>query len=101
VVRSLARGSPSSPRYEPYHDDSEDEIQIQATETINESSSSALPIPRNVSEQTDGDLEQGIAAPGATRPRQADRSSSWRSLLASSLGSTSRSPRPPQEDRNR
>jgi hypothetical protein len=99
VVRSLARGSPSSPRYEPYHDDSEDEV--QATETINESSSSALPIPRNVSEQTDGDLEQGIAAPGATRPRQADRSSSWRSLLASSLGSTSRSPRPPQEDRNR
>ncbi|KAM7220044.1 hypothetical protein V8F06_004558 [Rhypophila decipiens] len=26
VVRSLARGSPSSPRYEPYHDDSDEDV---------------------------------------------------------------------------
>ncbi|KAI1141005.1 hypothetical protein F5Y05DRAFT_295479 [Hypoxylon sp. FL0543] len=31
VVRSLARGVPSSPRYEPYQDDSDDELVAQAT----------------------------------------------------------------------
>lgn len=97
VVRSLARGSPSSPRYEPYHDDSDEDIQIQAAESVNNSSSSALPI--TVDEE---DLEQGIHSPTPTRPRRTDRPGSWRSLLASSLGSTSRSPRPQQqEDRNR
>lgn len=100
VVRSLARGSPSSPRYEPYHDDSDDDIQVQAAETVNNSSVSALPIPRSSDNAVEADLEQGVSSPTPTRPR-ASRSSSWRSVLATSLGSSSRSPRPPQEDRNR
>src|SRR3954447_11951845 len=51
VVRSLARGSPSSPRYEAYHDDSDDDIQTQAAQSVNNSSSSALPIdPRALEE---------------------------------------------------
>ncbi|KAL2065701.1 hypothetical protein VTL71DRAFT_3371 [Oculimacula yallundae] len=102
VVRSLARGSPSSPRYEPYHDDSDDDIQAQAAESVNNSSSAALPIGRSY-DSNRSDIEQGIASPTPTRPRraQAQQSSSWRALLASSLGSSSRSPRPQAEDRDR
>lgn len=97
VVRSLARGSPSSLRYEPYHDDSDAEVQIQAVESVNSSTSSAIPIAEGANE---GDLEQGLSTPILTRPSRANRTGSWRSLLASSLGSVSRSPRP-QEDRDR
>lgn len=95
VVRSLARGSPSSPRYEAYHDDSDDDSQVQAAN----SSSSALPIGRSYDSRSD--IEQGIASPTPTRPRQAPQSGSWRALLASSLGSSSRSPQPQPEDRDR
>lgn len=100
VVRSLARGSASSPRYEAYHDDSDDDIQIQAAETINDSPSAALPIFRDADASSGTDVEQGIVSPTPTRPRY-PHSSSWRSLLSTSLGSLSRSPRPPQEDRSR
>jgi hypothetical protein len=101
VVRSLARDSPSSPRYEPYHDDSDDDVQVQAAESVNTSSSSALPIPRSIDDEDEGDLEQGIASPTPTRPRRTNRTGSWRSIISNSLPSPSRSPRPPQEDRNR
>ena len=100
VVRSLARGSPSSPRYEHYHDDSDDDFQTQAAETVNTSSTAALPIPHSVDDESEEDLEQGIVSPTPTRPRRSRRPGSWRELLASSLGSASRSPRP-QEDRSR
>jgi len=101
VVRSLARGSPSSPRYEPYRDDSEDDYQIQAAETVNTSQTSALPIPSSLDGQ--GDLEQGIISPSPSRPQRTNNPSSWRSLAVGSMGSTSRSERqsPSQEDRNR
>ncbi|KAA8575946.1 hypothetical protein EYC84_006111 [Monilinia fructicola] len=114
VVRSLARGSPSSPRYEAYHDDdSEDDIQAQAAETVNTSSSSALPISRNLEDEIAGDLEQGISPPTPTHiSRSASRrGESWRSMLVDNsmnllsgsrgFGSRSRSPRRGEEDRNR
>ncbi|EKD21550.1 uncharacterized protein L3040_006071 [Drepanopeziza brunnea f. sp. 'multigermtubi'] len=94
VVRSLARGSPAGPRYEPYHDDSDDDAQVEAAETVDEPSSSALPIAGSFGSN---DVEQ--ASP--TRPRRSQQASSWRALLANSLGSSSRSPQPPQEDRDR
>ncbi len=98
VVRSLARGSPSSPRYEPYRDDSDDDVQTQAAESVNNSSSSALPIaPRAGTE----DVEQGIVSPTPTRSRRTNLAGSWRDLIVGSLGSTSQSPRSAQEDRDR
>ncbi|KIN07777.1 hypothetical protein OIDMADRAFT_186690 [Oidiodendron maius Zn] len=101
VVRSLARGSPSSPRYEPYIDDSDDDIPIQASEFVNESSSSALPIPRSMPDE--GDLESGLESPTPTptRRRLVGQPSNWTALLPSSLRSLSRSPQPPQEDQDR
>lgn len=123
VVRSLARGSPSSPRYEAYHDDdSDDDLQAQAAETVNISSSSALPISRNLEDEIVVDLERG---PSPSTPTRASRAvnrrgdggagESWRSmlvdssinLLSGSLGSGSgsnsrnRSSRGEEEDRNR
>ncbi|KAH8587157.1 hypothetical protein B0O99DRAFT_527254 [Bisporella sp. PMI_857] len=95
VVRSLARGSPASPRYDAYHDsDSDDDIQAQAAQTVNPSSSAALPIP-----SSETDLEEGLSA--RQSPRLPNQSSTWRELLSNSLRGASRSPRPPQEDRNR
>ncbi|TDZ18268.1 E3 ubiquitin-protein ligase RNF13 [Colletotrichum orbiculare MAFF 240422] len=83
VVRSLARGSPSSPRYEAYHDDSEDEVEAEGSG----------------SRDRDDDPEQGILSP-APRGRQ-NGSEGWLGMLSNSFGSSSRSSRPPQEDRNR
>ncbi|CAG8951860.1 hypothetical protein HYFRA_00005664 [Hymenoscyphus fraxineus] len=93
VVRSLARGSPSSPRYDAYHDDSDDDSQDGLSRA-----SSSLPIPTG----SDDDLERGLSS-SPTRHGRGPRSGSWRGILANSLGSSSRSPRPtpPQEDRNR
>ncbi|KAI0476427.1 hypothetical protein GGR56DRAFT_642631 [Xylariaceae sp. FL0804] len=54
VVRSLARGSPSGPRYEPYQDDSDDDLLVQAA-----GSSSQSPLGQD----DDSDVEQGITGP--------------------------------------
>ncbi|KAK2629642.1 hypothetical protein QTJ16_000462 [Diplocarpon rosae] len=94
VVRSLARGSPSSPRYEPYHDDSDDDIQAQAAEPV-DTSSPALPIAGSFARNED--VEQ--ATP--TRARRSQQSGSWRALLANSLGSSSRTTQSPREYRDR
>ncbi|KAK1982769.1 hypothetical protein LZ30DRAFT_589862 [Colletotrichum cereale] len=84
VVRSLARGSPSSPRYEPYRDDSDDEVEAEASGS------------RDRAE----DMEQGILSP-APRGRQ-NRPDGWLGLLSGSFGtSNSRTRRSSQEDRNR
>lgn len=97
VVRSLARGSPSSPRYDAYQDDSDDDLQEQVASASN-ASSSALPITG--SSGSDNDIEQGRGST-PTRPRRTNRTGSWRSMLASSLGSGSRTPLRTQEDRDR
>ncbi|GKT45953.1 E3 ubiquitin-protein ligase RNF13 [Colletotrichum spaethianum] len=83
VVRSLARGSPSSPRYEPYHDDSDDEVEAEASG----------------SGDRGDDVEQGILSP-APRGRQ-NRPEGWLGLLSGSFGGSSRASRSSQEDRNR
>jgi hypothetical protein len=102
VVRSLARGAPSSPRYEPYRDDdSEDDVQAQAAETVNRSPSAARPISRDLEEEVASDLESGTSQ--STR-RQADggsRIGNLRNIIIESLRSPSRSSRPEESDRDR
>ncbi|WYZ45616.1 hypothetical protein EsH8_VIII_000932 [Colletotrichum jinshuiense] len=83
VVRSLARGSPTSPRYEPYHDDSDDEVEAEGSG----------------SRDRDDDVEQGILSP-APRGRQT-RPDGWLGMISSSFGASSRARRSSQEDRNR
>ncbi|KAF6841033.1 pa domain-containing protein [Colletotrichum musicola] len=82
VVRSLARGSPSSPRYEAYHDDSDDEVEAEGSG----------------SQERDEDVEQGILS-SAPRGRQ-NRPDGWLGMFSGSFGGSTRSSRP-QEDRTR
>ncbi|KAI1370726.1 hypothetical protein F4677DRAFT_437635 [Hypoxylon crocopeplum] len=85
VVRSLARGMPSSPRYEPYQDDSDDDL-VQA------SSSSSPDAP--LEQADDSDVEQGAPL---SPPRS--HQDGWWSTLRNGLrvGLLSR-PRPATED---
>ncbi|KAI1815593.1 hypothetical protein GGS20DRAFT_320118 [Poronia punctata] len=72
VVRSLARGSSSNPRYESYQDDSEEDALLGPNAST--SASNARPEEDNV------DLEQGIPiSPHMSRP------SSWLNTLSSSM----------------
>ncbi|KAL1877381.1 hypothetical protein VTK73DRAFT_8676 [Phialemonium thermophilum] len=76
VVRSLAQGSPSSPRYEPYRDDSEDDI--DATPSSQEA--------RSLSQDRRSDIEQGILAAPPGSDRRGIHVDGWFSILSSSLG---------------
>lgn len=78
VVRSLARGSPSSPRYEPYQDDSDDDIEPTASGAN-----------RSMSPDRDRrDLELGFApiSPFVNPPRP-PRGTDWFGVIADGLGS--------------
>lgn len=86
VVRSMAHPSPTTPAADtgaPYHDDpADDEVQVQAAETANESPSAAIPIPR------EADLERGedMAATLVNDQDLGEASNSrsgWRGLAAS------------------
>ncbi|KAK3396112.1 hypothetical protein B0T20DRAFT_261604 [Sordaria brevicollis] len=82
VVRSLARGSSSTPRYEPYRDDDSDE------EDGGEASGSGSNMFRSDSPARDTDIEQGrVAASAPERGRGGfDISDGWFSALSNSLG---------------
>ncbi|ORY60644.1 uncharacterized protein BCR38DRAFT_43759 [Pseudomassariella vexata] len=100
VVRSLARGSTSSPRYEPYRDDSDDDFLAQG------SSSSANLSPRSASRQDDGsDVEQGILSPAPRRAHRQVPQEGWLGILSNGFrNATSSRPRSSgesEEDRAR
>ncbi|KAI1498405.1 hypothetical protein F5X99DRAFT_326703 [Biscogniauxia marginata] len=87
VVRSLARGSPSSPRYEPYQDDSDDDDMV--AQNIR-SPSNDSPLPRN----DDSDVEQGVS----TSPHRSQQES-WFGMLSNNLRDRfSRRGRAPDDD---
>ncbi|KAK0633688.1 hypothetical protein B0T14DRAFT_561257 [Immersiella caudata] len=73
VVRSLARGSPSSPRYEPYYDDSDDDPEASGSGANRSSGEEGQDVERG-----------GIFAP--TPRRGHSNHSEWFNLLASTLG---------------
>ncbi|POS79599.1 hypothetical protein DHEL01_v201996 [Diaporthe helianthi] len=99
VVRSLARGSPSSPRYEAYHDDSDEEDDPEP-----EASGSGRRSP--TAQDQDADVEEGISSPAPRHiAHRTGRADGWLGLLSSSFGtnasaSSSRS-RVPDQDRDR
>ncbi|KAK1782808.1 hypothetical protein QBC45DRAFT_194033 [Copromyces sp. CBS 386.78] len=82
VVRSLARGSSSNPRYEPYRDDDSDE------DDGGEASGSGDPMFRSDSPARNTDIEQGRAAASAPERGRGgfDVSDGWFSALSNSLG---------------
>ncbi|RYP42628.1 hypothetical protein DL768_010303 [Monosporascus sp. mg162] len=82
VVRSLARGSPSSPRYEPYHDDSSDEAEAEG--------SGSEP---GLGPDDDSDIEQGVATDSPYDAPRDNHREGWLSVFSGSfrLWSPSRS----------
>lgn len=104
VVRSLARGSPSSPRYEPYRDDSDDDFSAEATSSsFSSGPSSRSPAARH--DDADSDVEQGILSPQPARPAEAGPADGWLGMVSHSLRNLSTWSRPqsvrPVEDRDR
>lgn len=94
VVRSLARGGSSDPRYEPYRDDSDDDeenLQSQVANTMNESLASGLsisPASNRLPTIDDSDIERGVDSP---LPSPTTRGSNvggggWLSGIAARLG---------------
>ncbi|KAK0725593.1 hypothetical protein B0H67DRAFT_479539 [Lasiosphaeris hirsuta] len=78
VVRSLARGSPSSPRYEPYRDDSDDDA---------EASGSGV---NRFSADEGSDVEQGgILSPAPRRGIQTNHNEWFFNVISNSLGGRS------------
>ncbi|TPX14863.1 uncharacterized protein E0L32_004972 [Thyridium curvatum] len=75
VVRSLARGGASSPRYEPYQDDSDDEISRMPSRAAHLADVSA-----------DIDIEQGILSPSPQRIRRPPRPEGLFNILPGGIG---------------
>ncbi|PHH86697.1 hypothetical protein CDD83_9869 [Cordyceps sp. RAO-2017] len=78
VVRSLARGGCDGPRYEPYHDGSDNEAEVEASGSRSEGGPS--------------DPEQGILSPSSRgrEPPQSGRQEGWLGLLSGSFGARTR-----------
>ena len=97
-----AAPQPNSSSYTPYHDNTEEDVQIQAAETTNDSPSSAIPIPRDAN----ADLERGDDMAATLVNDQQEGSSpsrGWRGLASLSLSAFSGEAawRQAQADRNR
>ena len=104
MVRSLARGSPSSPRYEPYRDDSDDDLSAEATSSSFSSGPSGRS-PAARPEDADSDVEQGILSTPPARSAEAGAADGWLGMVSHSLRNLSTWSRPqsvrPVEDRDR
>lgn len=90
VVRSLARGSPSSPRYEPYRDDSDDDFGAEASTSLNNSAERS-------GDDNDSDVEQGILS---SPSRSSQHQESWFSALSRSFREVSGPRRSRSRDSN-
>lgn len=92
VVRSLAHGSPSSPRYEPYQDDSDEEADGEASASTSRS------------REANSDLEQGVLT-SDTRDVQGEERTSrydgWLRMWSHNFGSRSRGRSPSAGDNTR
>jgi hypothetical protein len=78
VVKSMARGSSSGPRYEPYHDESDDEPDAEASSS-----------PRV--EGSASDLEQGILSTEPQESRRPNAQEGWLGFFSNTFGSRARS----------
>ncbi|UNI24176.1 hypothetical protein JDV02_009944 [Purpureocillium takamizusanense] len=89
VVRSLAHGSRNGPRYDHYHEDSDDDVSIEASGS-------------GSSDRT-ADVEQGVLSPRPRDPEESPLPDRWFGLLSSNFAARARrqSPTPPPGDRSR
>lgn len=84
VVRSLARGMPSSPRYDHYHDSSDEET---PRPPVRSSTGSIIHSNNGVNEESE--LERGISTfPPFPARTPANRIGAWFGSLTSNLGAS-------------
>ena len=86
VVRSLARagqGAGSDQRQE--GEQTSDDVQSRAAQTVNEEPSAAIPIPSRVEDSDDEDIERGQDVDEPLLGPTAERQSAWRNVIARSL----------------
>ncbi|KAM0260640.1 hypothetical protein ACHAQJ_002703 [Trichoderma viride] len=88
VVRSMGRGSWAGPRYEPYHDDGDDDEEVAGGSGYRSSSG-------------DEDVEQGVAEAESSETRRPNWQENFFGILPSGIGGRrrARSPSPSPEDR--
>ncbi|MBE3049728.1 hypothetical protein IMZ48_45980 [Candidatus Bathyarchaeota archaeon] len=85
MVRSLARGTPSSPRYDRYHDSSDEESPRPPVR-----SNSGSIMRGNSGGNQESELERGISTfPPFPARTPANRIGAWFGSLTNSLGSSS------------
>ena len=87
VVRSMTRaGRGSSSDQRQQGEETSDDIQSRAAQTVNEEPTAAIPIPSRVDEDEDDDIEQGqdVEEPLLDRAER-EQQSAWRNVIARSL----------------
>jgi hypothetical protein len=82
VVRSMAHGS--SAQHREAGENRSDDIQARAAETVNESPSAAIPIPR-LDDEEEEDIERGTDASTPLIGNRNGPRSAWRSLASLSI----------------
>lgn len=99
----MNHGSSSAVAQPAYHDDPSEDVQAQAVASVNESPSSAIPIP-HVPAEEETDLERGEdSAATLVNDGPSSSRSGWRGLASLSLSAFSGEAawRQAQSDRNR
>ncbi len=82
----MAHGNSSDRRQE--GENTSDDVQARAAETVNESPSAAIPIPR-LSDEEDEDIERGTDASAAFNGGTNDPRPGWRNLATLSISALS------------
>ena len=87
VVRSMTRaGQGSSSDQRQAGEQTSDDVQSRAAQTVNENPTAAIPIPMRVEDSDDGDVERGQdAEEPLLGPADAERQYAWRNVIARSL----------------
>jgi hypothetical protein len=85
-VRSMAHGGSNDRRQD--GENRSDDIQARAAETVNESPSAAIPIPR-LPDEEDEDIEQGTDASAPLVGSTNAPRSTWRNLASLSISALS------------
>lgn len=86
VVRSMAHGFSNDRRQE--GENRSDDVQARAAETVNESPSAAIPIPR-LADEDEEDIEQGTDSSVPLNGSSNIARSGWRSLASLSISALS------------
>lgn len=85
VVRSMARSNQHGTDQRQSGEETSDDVQSRAAQTVNEEPSAAIPIPIRVEDIEDEDIERGQDIDGTLLSPPTEPQSAWRNVVARSL----------------